>query len=259
MNNDHVVTQVYSTKDYDKFKHLHGNRECVTRRKNKILQSIKSVGWVRNPIIVNKNMEIIDGEGRLQALRELGAEVEYVIDENAGKEECIALNLGQENWKPIDFCRSYASANNRNYIRILECLEAHNSVTLQTLFGIVYNRVVNSGTGSVILKNGELVFTESWRETIEPSLVFLDENAKAIKMLKGQQRMIQTSLAWIYNNTNCDMKRLLRLIETKYMLFPPAVETIQFLSGISDVYNKGLSAKNCVYLDTEYKKAMREA
>ena len=73
------VGTVYSTTDYDSFAKLEGNRDVLQSRKNIIKESIEERGWIRNPVVVNEKMQIIDGQGRFEALKELGMPIEYVI------------------------------------------------------------------------------------------------------------------------------------------------------------------------------------
>lgn len=106
---------VYSTNDYDIFKHLKGNR-ILDDRKNYIISSIKENGWVTNPIIVNKDMEIINGQHRYAALKALNMPIQYIIAENANIHDCIALNIKQQNWKLVDYIRCYADMGNDDYV-----------------------------------------------------------------------------------------------------------------------------------------------
>ncbi|MBQ2600753.1 ParB N-terminal domain-containing protein [bacterium] len=89
-NNDEIVSAVYRTTDYDKFKTLDGNRTVEKSRVNKILKSINDNGYIHCPIIVNERMEIIDGQGRLEAVKQLGIPVEY---KKADKDKCLATLL----------------------------------------------------------------------------------------------------------------------------------------------------------------------
>lgn len=93
---------IYCTSDYTVFKKLLGNRVVLEQRKNTIKNSIIENGYVRNPIVVNEKMEIIDGQGRFEALKELKLPIEYVIAYGAGQKECIALNANQ---KKLEICR----------------------------------------------------------------------------------------------------------------------------------------------------------
>lgn len=256
-NNYKAVAEVYLAYDYSIFKRLEGNREVVARRKAKILNSIKNVGYVRNPIIVNRNLEIIDGQGRFEALKELGAPIEFVFADNAGLEECVALNLGQTNWKPIDYVKSYAQQGNENYILFLETLESYPCIQLQVLYGIATNTINYGGAGTKTMKNGDLKFTGAWKDEIEPSLQFLTDYDKVVKEINGYQRVISTGIAWVINNTKVDVKRLGKIIANKYPIIKPVITGDMFLNDLSNIYNKGLSAKNCMYFDTEYKMALK--
>ena len=84
---------VYTTTDYGIFKRLVGNRDIPESRISKIVESIQTIGWVHNPIIVNERMEVIDGQGRLTALQRLKMPVEYIVAEGAGNKECIYIIL----------------------------------------------------------------------------------------------------------------------------------------------------------------------
>jgi ParB-like chromosome segregation protein Spo0J len=71
--------KIYKTKEYNKFKILKGNRTIPRNRVEKIKQSIEEVGCIINPIIVNENYEIIDGQGRFTALQESDKDIYYII------------------------------------------------------------------------------------------------------------------------------------------------------------------------------------
>ena len=66
---DRIYSDIYITADYGKFKKLPGNRDV--KGTQKIIDSIETVGYVLSPILVNENMEVIDGQNRLDALRAL--------------------------------------------------------------------------------------------------------------------------------------------------------------------------------------------
>lgn len=90
------VGAIYSSQEYSEFKKLNGNRSVLEQRKNMIIASIQERGWIRNPIVVNEKMEIIDGQGRFEALKKLNMPVEYVVAKGATISDCIALNIKQK-------------------------------------------------------------------------------------------------------------------------------------------------------------------
>ena len=72
MAKDKTVGHIFETTDYDIFKRLEGNRADIERRAKKVIKSIKAVGQIKAPIIVNERFEIIDGQARAEAFRRLG-------------------------------------------------------------------------------------------------------------------------------------------------------------------------------------------
>lgn len=84
--------EIQTTKDYAKFKILEGGRVPTEDRINKLVASIEKVGYIPAPVVVNENMEIIDGACRVKACERLALPVYYIIQKKAGIAESIALN-----------------------------------------------------------------------------------------------------------------------------------------------------------------------
>lgn len=125
------VAKVYRTTDYGLFKRLEGNR--VVDHSDKVVVSIKSVGYVRSPILVNENYEVIDGQNRLMALEKLRMPVEYIIQDGIGLKECQALNIGQKNWSNEDWINSYAEKGFKPYIELKDAKAVHGSLDYRLL------------------------------------------------------------------------------------------------------------------------------
>lgn len=83
---------VYKTSDYTIFSFMEDNRVVNADIVRKIKEKIQEFGWIREPILVNEKLQIIDGQHRFTALKELGFPVEFIIDEGIGVKECRAIN-----------------------------------------------------------------------------------------------------------------------------------------------------------------------
>jgi hypothetical protein len=114
---------IYETTNYDEFKKLVGNREAKSVRVKGIIESIEKVGYQPSPILVNENMEVIDGQGRLEACKALKLPVYYTVKNGIGITECIAMNVKMKNWTIYDFINSYATQGNENYIKLMQVAE----------------------------------------------------------------------------------------------------------------------------------------
>lgn len=170
MENVEKAYDVYTTKNYDIFKRLVGNRDIPEMRISKIVNSIQEIGWVRNPIVVNEKMEVIDGQGRLTALQRLGLPVEYIIAPGAGSEECIRMNMDMVNWKQPDFIKSYAEQGNPNYQRLLSLTQHYANGNLHIICTAVYR---TSKPKHREIKAGTLQLTEEQYFEAVPRLKFI--------------------------------------------------------------------------------------
>ena len=61
------VNKVYKTTDLSIFKSIDGNRVPNLQHIKRLAQSINVYGMKCNPILVNEQMEVIDGQHRLAA------------------------------------------------------------------------------------------------------------------------------------------------------------------------------------------------
>ena len=148
---------VKTTKDYSIFKKLEGNRPVANRRINKIIASIQNVGYITSPLIVNEKMEVIDGQGRLEALKQLGLPVEYIVHPGIGINECIAMNINQGNWSLKDYIESYSVRGNKSYQRLEQLIKGYPLANLDVIATAALR--VNKITGTMV-KDGSLVLTE---------------------------------------------------------------------------------------------------
>jgi len=192
------VDFVYSECDYSKFKKLNGNREVLEGRKKMIKSSIEKRGWIRNPIVVNEKFELIDGQGRFEALKELGLPIEYVVSEGATIDDCIALNMKQLNWKPMDFISCYADLGYPDYQFLRSICEEYKAYCGAEIVAILLG--VPSTTGKTIGKGGDVtegrfkVYDKASARNIMDFFVRTSEACKG----KGAQRKIVaiTKFAW---------------------------------------------------------------
>lgn len=245
---------IYETNDYDSFKRLEGNRDVKCEKK--IIKSIESVGYIPNPIMVNENMEVIDGQNRLGALKELGMPVQYYIVKGATIETAIALNLGRSNWSTIDYVNSYAEQGVETYVYFRELME-RSGYSAQQLYGVVKNMVVCNGFAvSKDINEGTLVIRDKDHKRIENTLLVLEKMKQSIDRMKGSKRLIISGLGWCANIKGCDEKRLVTVINEKYPLINPVVDKCPelFLSDVSDLYNRHMKGvKNRIVFDAIYK------
>lgn len=181
-----IMIDYPSTTDYDRFKHLVGNRGVDLQRVAKIKKSIQE-RYIKSAITINANWEVIDGQGRVAALRELGLPVYYIVDENATLDDCIRMNITSTPWETRDYIYSGRDRGLRDYIDLAilvdrytvgrHCAGGHDSTVARTQYSVpmdiilaVAKNNVASGTGPTArtsLANGLFKFIADYGEAVK--------------------------------------------------------------------------------------------
>ena len=242
-----VAYNVYITKDYSIFKRLVGNRDIPESRISKIVESIQTIGWVHNPIIVNERMEVIDGQGRLTALQRLGMPVEYIIAEGAGNKECIYMNMNMVNWKLPDFIKSYAEQGNANYQRLLALMEKYANGNLDIISTAVY-RVSKSKHRDI--KQGTLQLTQEQYDAAVPRLEYIKPLLDTLdaNKLPGSLVTLMQTLIYYYDYPEVDKERLAYSVEKNIYNATPWVLNTDCEREVENAYNYGMKLEKKIFI-----------
>ena len=243
--------EIFETKDYSLFNRLNGNRDI--RSVKKIVDSIKTVGYIPNPIMVNEKMEIIDGQNRFEALKELNLPIQYYTVKGIGISEARALNLGRTNWGTLDYIKSYAEDGNVSYQYTLKFIEDYPFLKAQEVYGIILNKIIKSGWAVSYINEGNLKISTNEYYKIKERLDYMKELQAPIKNMLGSRRLYVSTIAWCMTVPNVNIKRLCMILNEKYPLIRPAVDVDLLLEDITKLYNSKLSKENKVYFDFEYR------
>ena len=112
------VMDIFEESKYSKFKFLDKYQRPL-REKNikQKIDSIQKIGYKKsNPIIVNNKFQILDGQNRFEALKELGMPIYYVVDNEFNNKDISILNSNVEKWDIDDYMDVHAEYNN-NYVK----------------------------------------------------------------------------------------------------------------------------------------------
>lgn len=132
--------QPEKTKQYTKFRTLGANRDTSRAHISRLKKSIEEHPEIleAQPILINENFEIIDGQHRFLAASELGMPIYYTMVPGIGIETARTLNVLQRAWAPEDYARSYAMTGNKHYQSYLKAREDYglqHNVTMAALSG----------------------------------------------------------------------------------------------------------------------------
>jgi len=106
---------IHTTKDYDKFKLVYGNRDLNNANIKRIRESVETDGPLVFIMIVNDKLEIIDGQHRFWVWKELGLPIDYIIKKSYGLAQVHTFNQNTKNWGAAEFMESYVSMKYKDY------------------------------------------------------------------------------------------------------------------------------------------------
>lgn len=250
------MKEIKSTTNYEMFKKLEGNRATTVARVNKIKKSIMTVGYITSPILVNENMEIIDGQGRFEALKELRLPVEYIVQEGLNVKECIAMNIYQTNWKVIDYIKSYSAKGNPNYIRLTNLMAEFPLVATTEIMSVAIFEI--GRFDPLKTREGNLEITQEQYEEAKEKLQFIYPIAEEYKNIT-RIRLILNAMLYCLFLPNIDKYRLknkvISILETGKI--PPIPTVDEAMQLMEEIYNRN-SKRETFYLYTEYRKRTEE-
>lgn len=146
---------IQKTFDYEIFKSITSNREVDERHVNRLVKAIKKHNLLHiNPIICNENLEIIDGQHRLEAAKIIGGiYIYYIIDNIVSKQDIALINSNSKNWTIMDYINYWTIEKKPGFDKLSQFLYENPSIpggTAIMLMSYSGNRDLNG------LKNGTI-------------------------------------------------------------------------------------------------------
>lgn len=98
------VEAIQQTNKYSMFRQITANREVDEKHVKRLIAAIKEKNMLPlNPILVNDKMEVIDGQHRLEAARQMKYDIFYIVSKGITKEDVANLNSHSKNWTLVDY------------------------------------------------------------------------------------------------------------------------------------------------------------
>lgn len=219
-----------------------------------IKESIIENGWIRNPIVVNEKFEIIDGQGRFEALRELGLPIEYVVAPGADVRTCAALNVRQRNWSSLDFVKCYAEMEIGDYPLLLETIEAFDELTFETVVVLIGGEGVGSKNKKRSIAEGEFFIANP--EKLDELLFWAQRFFRIIKKEHGRKGFFAMAARFIFEWPGIDPERMIAKMEKYPELLSPCANMKMILEMLEKIYNYNSRTERVFFLP-EYQKWTR--
>lgn len=186
------MTTILKTNNYNIFKKSQANRAIDPLNLEKIKASININNMLRfRPILVNKNMEVIDGQHRLRAAEALGVEVWYQINEEGQEEDIILLNANQKKWTAIDYVNYHIAKGNKEYLMLRQFAEEKGMSLLEL---ISYAQGYRGKLGKSFREGSFKFFTPEEKSKVSDNIAHIDLVIRTMKKyLFGDDKFTSTT------------------------------------------------------------------
>lgn len=220
---------IKKTMDYGMFRAMETNRPLRPGYVKALAQSIKECDMTpSNPIIVDEENYIIDGQHRLEACKMLGFPVYYVtisgIDRN---EAMVHLNKQQKAWKQEEFLTFYAVTKQGCYKELYEFWKGQ-KIGISNAMVIYPDKHINAA----ILKSGKMYFEKN--PNADKIIDFLkNENVQNIRFARTRAFVLAVRKAFEKYND-----RQMRKLLDKVIYLKRAADYEQYMTAFDNLITK---------------------
>jgi hypothetical protein len=124
------------TIDYSIFKEFSSNREVDQKHVKRLVSAINKKNLLHvNPIVVDDNMRVIDGQHRLAAAKILGVSIFYIQD-NIQRSDISMLNSNQKNWNAMDYINFYTVEKKDAYVQLSKLMNHYPDMATSALISL---------------------------------------------------------------------------------------------------------------------------
>ena len=221
--------KIYSTKDYLRFSFLDNNRIVKSSHVDMLKKSIKNIDLTKyNPIKVDANLRIIDGQHRFHACMELGLPIYYVVLNGVDAEQAMIIdNQNNKKWEMMDWLRYRANKNGGCYKQLLDFVQ-QTCTTISNAMVIFPAKAINAAT----LKAGTTDFGVN--EKAFDIVHFLQ--SQEVKTLSFRNtRAFNLAIRIAFDEYS---KRQMDKLKRKILLVPECANYKQYLTVFSNIIKK---------------------
>ncbi len=236
--------KVYFTKEYNRFSFINGNRNISDRKVKKIMKDIDEGLDVLKycPIIVNEEMQIIDGQHRFHVAKTLKSWVWYIVTSEMSVREIAKINSNTDKWRNDDFMHCYVEQKNEHYIAL-------NRFEKKYPFGLT-DCIALLMTGKIATGGGHL---ESFRngnfkvEHQERANKIVEEVLKFSFFKEHYTRQFIEAIIKLMDGDKCEMDVLLAKCTKEKEKLVKKHTYKEYLTLLEEIYNHRNSIRRPIY------------
>jgi hypothetical protein len=225
-----------STTEYEAFKFREDNRDGINKGHVDFLkESIRASNMLKHhPIKVTRDLQIINGQHRLLAAKELGVPIyyEYVDEPNA---EQMAIENMNKQWSPNDYLNLYVRNGYAEYVKLAQFMR-DSKIPLKFALSILRKETKNAMTD---FKMGRFVFDEYEHAQSIPHIWKTVELLQAHGMKGAHLRTVRfwQALLILFIHEKFEAKKWFNHVSSHAHRFVVKGRMQDYLSLIEQIYN----------------------
>lgn len=220
------------TQNYELFKFRKANRPIDQGLVQRLKESIKAIGYIESrSVLVNQDFEIIDGQHRFMACKELKIPIIYSSFQMNGNEDqiIVELNKNQVIWRLEEYIQFYAAKEIECYVNLLEFKKQY-KIDISQAISIYFN--TTSSPAKFIRQGKEL--------TINPKANEIAQFIRELKLIFPFVTKAHFARASVILFKYAEDKQIQKLFDNRLLIFEqPSVDTYLILfENIINRYSK---------------------
>lgn len=234
------MSKILSTTDFNMFRRLKGNRAIDKAFLNKLIAEIAKDNRLQyNPITINGNNEIIDGQHRLTAAEKLKLPIYYIVNPNATIEEAKRENVFQHEWKYRDYLESYVELGYPEYVTLEQFIKEY-QLSLYIGMLLAFGEYSSPARLRNKFKLGQFSFTD--KQKAENMASFINELKEFCIDNAWMQRDFLRALSLVYDKL--DQKLFLKKLAQYHEKIERQVSAKEFIHKFEIILNRGVHEGN---------------
>ncbi len=236
---DIVVAQ--STTDYGQFRYSLQNRPIDHRHLERLIAAIKNKNLLRdNPIKVNGDGVVIDGQHRLEAAKKLDLPIYFQVTEVMTIEDAASINGPVKKWTSQDFLEVYCNTGNQDYMMLREFVSRYPWMSLSSAINLTYygDRTL-IGFQSGAYKCNDIDFAEEVARGAKDFSAYISYYAEGTFL---------SALAQLFEHDGYVHARMVEKLKFASSMMHKCTSAVDYLKLFEAIYNYKTKEENRVYL-----------
>ncbi len=235
----HQSLIVTGTTNYDQFVLDPVNRPIKEAKVLALMEEVKEINLLREyPIIVDRNMVVLDGQHRLTVARRLGVPIFYILSENVTTAAIPRAAAHVTQWKMDDYLHHYCALGYPEYLKVKEFRARFSFIGIPRALRLL--SIAGKDDERKMFKAG--LFTCDSLGFAETVGNYLLDYKQYTPLYKDDKFM--AAIANLADNPDYDHARMMRKIDylsTKLLRCPT---TEHYVKMLNDIYNYKTTAGN---------------